>query len=167
MKKLLAVLLAAACLVPAARGADEPGPLVEIYMPTLCLACIDWGEYLINNGFRVKYVETADMAAVKRRFKVPRDVESNLTAIVGGYFIEGHVPAADIRELLAEKPKARGLAVPGLPMGAPGLEGQSSSLNCETGCTIVDPNSMRDPRRTMYETLLITPQGKTKTYARH
>lgn len=167
MRKLI-LAAALGVLAATAAGAEEKGPLVEIYMPKLCLACIDWGEHLINNGFQVKYLETADMEAVKRRFKVPREVESNLTARVGGYFVEGHVPAQDIRDLLAEKPKARGLAVPGLPLGAPGLEGESSnSLNCQTGCTVLDPNAKHEPRRQMYETLLVTPQGKTRTYARH
>lgn len=167
MKKLLLAALAA-CLVRGVLAADDKGPLVEIYMPKLCLACIDWGEHLINHGFRVKYVETADMDAVKRRFKVPKEVESNVTARVGDYFIEGHVPAQDIRDLLAEKPKARGLAVPGLPQGAPGLEGEDTNpLNCQTGCTILDPNAKHDARREMYETLLVTPKGETKTFARH
>ncbi|MDD5249537.1 MAG: DUF411 domain-containing protein [Rhodocyclaceae bacterium] len=167
MKKLLLAALAA-CLTSGTVVADDKGPLVEIYMPSLCLACIDWGEHLINNGFRVKYIETTDMDAVRRRFKVPKEVESNVTARVGDYFVEGHVPAQDIRELLAEKPMARGLAVPGLPLGAPGLEGDSTnSVNCQTGCTILDPNATHEARRELYETLLVMPDGQTKTYARH
>lgn len=164
-KAFLAALLSG---LAAAAAADEKDPQVEIYMPTLCLACIDWGAHLIDNGFSVKYIETADMAAVRRRFKVPEEVASNVTARVGGYFIEGHVPAQDIRDLLAEKPKARGLAVPGLPLGAPGLEGErGNSLNCQTGCTILDPDAKHEPRREMYDTLLVAPNGSTKTYARH
>jgi hypothetical protein len=158
----------AALTQPAAsQEAKQEGPVVEIYMPRVCLACIDWGEYLVNNGFQVKYIATDDVAAVKRRFKVPPEVESNVTAKLGSYFIEGHVPAEDIRALLAEKPKARGIAVPGLPLGAPGLEGQRTDQTCETGCTVLDPNATHDARREMYETFLVTPQGKIRKFARH
>jgi len=166
MKRLLLGIILVGTL-SGARAADEDSPLVEIYMPIVCLACIGWGEHLMDKGFRVVFKETADMPAVKRRFKVPKAVESVHTARVGAYFVEGHVPAEDIRQLLAEKPKARGIAVPGLPMGAPGREAHSSSLTCETGCTILDPNATHEPRREMYETLLVTPQGKTRVFARH
>ena len=103
------MLVSSACL------SAQEAPLVEIYMPSPCLACIDWGSYLTDKGFRVSYKETADMAAVKRRLKVPKDMESVHTALVGGYFVEGHAYAEDIQELLRDKPKARGIAVPGLP----------------------------------------------------
>jgi hypothetical protein len=167
LKRLLASALLAAC---GHLAAAEPAalPPVEIHLPSPCLACIDWGEHLMNNGFRVTYREAADMAAVKRRLKVPKDVESVHTATVGGYFIEGHVPADDIKELLREKPKARGLAVPGLPMGAPGREARGSASSCETGCTILErAQAERDGRRELYDTLLVGRDGKTSIYARH
>jgi hypothetical protein len=158
--------LLAALLAPPA-GAETPLPPVEIYLPTPCLACIDWGAHLIDNGFKVTYRETADMAALKKRLKVPAEVQSVHTATVGGYFVEGHVPADDVKLLLQEKPRARGIAVPGLPRGAPGRESQGSSQSsCETGCTILDGET-REPRHDLYETLLVLPNGKTKTYARH
>ena len=77
------------------------------------------------------------------------------------------MPAEDIHELLREKPKARGLAVPGLPLGAPGRE--FSSPTCETACTMLDKDSTATPRvrREFYETLLVRKDGKTSTYARH
>lgn len=158
-RALLSLLLCAA--LPAAA---ETLPKVEIYMPTPCLACIEWGVHLMDNGFQVAYRETADMDALKRRLKVPKDVESVHTATVGGYFVEGHVPADDIKELLKEKPKALGIAVPGLPRGAPGREIKSQS--CETGCSILEGES-REPRRDLYETLLVKPGGKTSIWARH
>jgi hypothetical protein len=88
------------------------------------------------------------------------------TATVAGYFIEGHVPAEDIRQLLRDKPKARGLAVPGLPRGSPGRE--QSNPFCETACTILDnAGQERDVRRERYDTLLVAPDGKTSIFARH
>lgn len=120
----------------------------------------------MDNGFRVTYRETADMAAVKRRFKVPAEVESVHTARVGGYFVEGHVPAEDIKMLLKEKPKARGIAVPGLPKGAPGRE--QSNPTCDTACTILDnATAEKEVRRELFDTVLVDLKGKVSRYARH
>lgn len=160
------VSLIALLFAPLLALADAGQPVVEIYMPSPCLACIDWGTYLTDNGFKVIYKESADMAAVKRRFKVPRDMESVQTATVEGYFVEGHVPAEDIRELLKDKPKARGIAVPGLPRGAPGRE--LSNPTCENACTMLDTTTgEKDIQRDLYETYLILPDGSTKRWARH
>ena len=92
-------------------GATTPLPAIEVYMPTVCLACIEWAEHLRQNGFTVKVTQTDEMDAVKRRLKVPKDLEAIPTATVAGYFIEGHVHADPIKELLTEKPKALGLPV--------------------------------------------------------
>ena len=159
---LAALAMAAATLVRA-----ETLPPVELHLPSPCLACINWAEHLMEHGFKVHFREAADMAAVKRRLKVPKELESVHTAVVGGYFIEGHVPAEDIKELLREKPKARGLAVPGLPMGAPGREASGASFQCETGCTMLEGGQRQDPRREMFDTLLVGRDGKTSVYARH
>ena len=142
-------------------------PVIEVYMPTVCLACIEWAEHLRQNGFTVKVTQTDGMEAIKRRLKVPRDLEAVPTGVVAGYFIEGHVHADQIKELLAEKPKALGLAVPGLPLGAPGRE--FSSPTCETACTMLEKDSAAAPRvrREFYETLLVKKDGKTSIYARH
>lgn len=156
----------AALLLATAALAEEALPPVEIYMPSPCLACIDWGAYLIDNGFKVTYKETVDMAALKRRLKVPAAAESVHTAVVGGYFVEGHVPAEDIKTLLREKPKARGIAVPGLPKGAPGRE--MSNPTCDTACTVLDDAGIeREVRRELFDTLLVGRDGKISTYARH
>ncbi|MBK6630875.1 MAG: metal-binding protein [Betaproteobacteria bacterium] len=163
MKLILVSVLAAA--MPALA---ETLPPVEVFVPRPCLSCIEWAEHLRQNGFKVTLKEADDMAAVKRRFKVPADVASRMTARVAGYFIEGHVPAEDIKQLLKEKPKARGLAVPGLPMGAPGYEATGADGSCESGCTIFDPNSgERIPRREFFNTLLVGPKGDTSIWARH
>ena len=106
------------------------------------------------------------MAAIKRRLKVPKDVESVHTAVVAGYFVEGHAYAEDIRELLRDKPKARGSAVPGLPRGAPGRE--QSNPTCETACTTLDNTTgERDIRRELFNTMLVKPDGTTSIWARH
>jgi len=150
-----------------AQAAESRGlPPVVIYGPDPCLACMEWAYHLMENGFSVTFKATPDMAALKRRFGVPLKVASVLTAKVGRYFVEGHVPAEDIKQLLREKPQARGLAVPGLPLGAPGFEGADPS--CEAGCTIVDPGSSeRESQRELYDTLLVAPNGKASVYARH
>lgn len=164
MKRMLVVAALLASL-HAWAGALPP---VEVFVPRPCLSCIEWAEHLRQNGFKVKVTESDDLAAVKRRFRVPPDVESRMTALVAGYFIEGHVPAADIKQLLKEKPKARGLAVPGLPMGAPGYEATGADGSCESGCTIFDPTSgERIPRREFFNTLLVGPKGDTSVWARH
>lgn len=148
-----------------AMAAADVRPAVEIYGPPGCLACREWAYYLEQNGFATNFNATADMAAVKRRLKVPAEAESVMTAKIGRYFVEGHVPAEDIRQLLKEKPRARGLAVPGLPLGAPGYEG--SDPTCEAGCTVLAPNDNREVQREMFNTLLVAPNGKTSVYARH
>lgn len=143
-------------------------PAMTVYAPSPCLACIDWAEHLRQNGFEVRLEEkpNADMPRLKRWLNVPSDLESVHTGRIGPYFIEGHVPAEDIKLLLKEMPKARGLAVPGLPRGAPGRE--LSNPFCETACTILDNGSQeREIRREAYNTLLVAPDGKTSVFARH
>lgn len=153
-------------LVLAGQATAVDLPPIEVFMPTVCLACIDWADHLRQNGFTVKVTQTDDMDAVKRRLKVPKALEAVPSATVAGYFIEGHVHADQIKELLAEKPKALGLAVPGLPLGAPGRE--YSNPTCETACTVLEKDSgAQRARREFYETLLVDGKGRTKVYARH
>lgn len=159
------VALTLAVVASAANASDELPP-VKIFGPKVCLACIDWADHLREHGFTASFHGTADMAAVKRSYKVPADMESVHTAVVAGYFVEGHVPAEDIKLLLKEKPKARGLAVPGLPRGAPGRE--RSTPSCEQGCTILDNEGVeREVRRELFNTMLIAPNGKSSVWARH
>jgi hypothetical protein len=143
-------------------------PPVTVYAPSPCLACIDWADHLRRHGFTVTMADKplAEMPRIKRWLNVPSDLESVHTARIGPYFIEGHVPAEDILELLKEQPKARGLAVPGLPRGAPGRE--SYNPICDTACTILD-NAAAEPtvRREAYVTLLVGRDGRGKVWARH
>lgn len=143
-------------------------PPVVVYAPSPCLACIDWADHLRRHGFRVTIEDKpqAQMPRIKRWLNVPAALESVHTAQVAGYFIEGHVPAPDILALLKERPKARGLAVPGLPRGAPGRENYNPS--CETACTILDSAGRENEvRREAFLTLLVGPDGRATTFARH
>jgi hypothetical protein len=168
LKPLRGALLLLAVTACGAPVAAEPLPPVRVYAPSPCLACIDWADHLRMNGFEVSMEEVpiANMPKLKRWLNVPAELESVHTSRVAGYFIEGHVPAEDIKLLLKEKPKARGLAVPGLPRGAPGRE--VSNPVCETACTILDnAGQEREIRREAYNTLLVGPDGKTSVFARH
>ena len=106
LKRTLLVVLALLSS-QGAQAAEEKLPPVEVFVPGLCLACLDWADYLRQNGFSsVTVKEVDDMAALKRRLKVPADMASVHTAKVGAYFVEGHVPAEDIKALLLEKTEA-------------------------------------------------------------
>ena len=102
------------------------GPLVTVFKDATCGCCGKWVEHLRANAFTVKVQEVNDTSAYQRQYRVPRSMVSCHTAIVNGYTIAGHVPAADIKRLLSERPKAVGLAVPGMPVGTPGMEAAHS-----------------------------------------
>ncbi len=115
---MAAALAAGAWLMtPAATAAD-----ITVYKSPWCGCCGNWVTHLRQAGFSVAVEEREDMDPVKTRFGVPASLESCHTAIVDEYIVEGHVPAADIARLLSERPAARGLAVPGMPAGSPGME---------------------------------------------
>ena len=120
-------LLTAAALVLLARAgsaaAAAPGAL-EVWTDPGCGCCKDWIAHLEANGFKV-IVHEGGNDAIRSRLGIGRKYASCHTGIVDGYVVEGHVPAAQIRRLLREKPKALGLAVPGMPVGAPGMDGEA------------------------------------------
>ena len=103
-------------------------------------------DHLRANGFRVKTVAVEDTAATRKRLGIPEKLGGCHTAEIGGYAIEGHVPAREIKRLLAEKPQAAGLAVPGMPAGSPGMESN---------------------RPQPYEVLLVDKNGNHRIYARY
>ena len=110
-------------LVAAATGsAQKPSSTVVVYKDPGCGCCEKWVDHLKAHGFAATVTDDANMDAVKAKYKVPTAGRSCHTAIVEGYVIEGHVPAADIRRLLKERPAVVGLAVPGMPVGSPGME---------------------------------------------
>jgi len=121
----LALYVAALSIVTAAAPTVTPPakPIITVYKDPNCGCCRNWIAHLIKNGYRVDAKDTPDMDQIKKTLGVPTDLKSCHTAVVAGYLIEGHVPAADIDRLLATKPKLKGLAVAGMPMGSPGMEG--------------------------------------------
>ncbi len=113
---------AAEVLAPALLRAAAGTPMM-VYKDPNCGCCHNWVEIMRTSGFEVSVRDTGDMTSIKSRYKVGRNLASCHTALVGGYVVEGHVPADVIRKLLADKPKVVGIAVPGMPVGSPGMEG--------------------------------------------
>ncbi len=126
----------------AARTADRA---ITIYKDPNCGCCKEWVEHVRKAGFVATVHDTADMASVKSSMGVPKALESCHTARVGSYTIEGHVPADVITKLLKEKPVGRGLAVPGMPAGSPGME--------------------MGGRKDKYDIMLFDKSGKSRVFA--
>ena len=119
MRRTIFTSLAAVALFV---GTAAHAATMTVYKSPACGCCAKWVEHVEKHGFEVKVVPTADMASVKKKAGVPDALMSCHTTIVGGYVVEGHVPAADIKRLLAQKPEAKGIAVGGMPMGSSGME---------------------------------------------
>ena len=98
------------------------GPVVQVYKLSTCGCCASWVQHLEANGFTTRVMNLDDLSEIKAAHHVPGPAQSCHTATVDGYVIEGHVPAADMRRLLRERPAVLGLAVPGMPIGSPGME---------------------------------------------
>ena len=97
-------------------------PHLDVYKTPTCGCCSKWVEQMETNGFTAKVTNMTDVGPIKQKNKVPARLESCHTTLVGGYVIEGHVPAADIKRLLKERPAIVGLAAPGMPAGSPGMD---------------------------------------------
>lgn len=95
---------------------------IVVYRSPTCGCCGKWIKHLKDNGFNVDDIVSEDVASVKERYGVPKELVSCHTAIVDGYVVEGHVPADDIKTLLKTRPRIAGISVPGMPMGTPGME---------------------------------------------
>ncbi|MFO7304029.1 MAG: DUF411 domain-containing protein [Gammaproteobacteria bacterium] len=104
-----------------AKSSSSPAK-VAVYKTPTCGCCSAWVEHLRRHGFEVVTHDLDNLGPIKQRVGVPYGMGSCHTAEVNGYFIEGHVPAAEVKRLLAQRPKARGLTVPGMPIGSPGME---------------------------------------------
>jgi hypothetical protein len=108
-------------LLANARLVHGAGTAVEVWKSASCSCCAEWVKHMEANGFAVKVHDTGNNA-VRAKLGMPAALGSCHTAKAGDYVIEGHVPAADVKRLLAERPAALGLAVPGMPIGSPGME---------------------------------------------
>lgn len=139
----LAAMLLPSVAAHAAKAAKNASPVIEVYKSATCGCCHEWVAHLQANGFTVKAHDVANPSDYREKFGIPNELGSCHTGIVAGYALEGHVPAQEIKRLLAERPKAKGLAVPGMPLGSPGMEG---------------------PRKDPYDVLLVQADGKHKVY---
>jgi hypothetical protein len=121
--RFLAPLALVGVLGAATVTSSTPAPEVTVYKSPSCGCCTSWVDHLKANGFTVVVHDQDDLSDTKTMLGVPRAMTSCHTAVVAGYVIEGHVPAADLARFLKQKPKVLGLAVPGMPAGSPGMEG--------------------------------------------
>ena len=96
---------------------------IKVYKDPNCGCCKSWIEHLEKNGFKVEVMDMPDLSAVKSKYGVTQELQACHTGVVGNYTVEGHVPADLILKMIKEKPAIAGLAVPGMPMGSPGMEG--------------------------------------------
>jgi hypothetical protein len=115
-------LLALVPLLALGRPALAQGTKIEVFKDASCGCCAVWVTHLEKAGFKASVTNAGDMAAIKNKLGVPAALRSCHTGVVNGYAIEGHVPAADVLRLVKEKPAVVGLAVPGMPIGSPGME---------------------------------------------
>jgi len=110
------------CLVSQTLGGQQAPATVTVYKTATCGCCRNWVEYMRKAGFDVKAQDVEDIATVKATYGVPPELGSCHTSLAGGYVIEGHVPADAVKRLLRERPAVAGIAVPGMPIGSPGME---------------------------------------------
>jgi hypothetical protein len=134
-------------LSPIRRATAAEAPQLSVYKSPTCGCCSLWVDHMRKAGFVAKVHDVDNMSPVKERVGVPYSMGSCHTAEVGGYFVEGHVPAEQVLRLLKEKPKAKGLTVPAMPVGSPGME----------------QGDIKQP----YEVHLVHPDGTTSVYARY
>lgn len=147
-RRLFLAAAGAAALSASSAAAAGAGPKVTVYKTASCGCCRGWVTAMARAGFAPVVVEVEDLTAEWRKRAVPDALSSCHIADVGGYVTVGHVPPADVRRLLKERPKALGLVVPGMPLGSPGMEQPSG-------------------RKEAYDTLLLLPGGRTRVFARH
>ena len=145
VKMIGSVFMLAGLLQTSVLIADEL-PKVTVYKSPTCGCCKKWVKHMRDNGFEVKTHDMQNIKSIKSMSGVRNEFASCHTATVGGYVIEGHVPASDVKRLLTEKPKVRGLTVPGMVMGSPGMEG---------------------PRKDKYQVLSFDDKGITGVYANY
>lgn len=120
--KLLTFSLALAAFLSTSALAEEKIPATLFKNPS-CTCCDEYANYLRSNGFNVRVVESRNMTLIKNLHGVRKDLEGCHTTVIGDYVVEGHVPVEPIKRLLAEKPAIKGISLPGMPRGSPGMSG--------------------------------------------
>lgn len=144
-----AVIILAIVLASVSVGAQRPQqPSVEVFKSPTCGCCSKWVDHLRAHGFTVHITEIEAIDEVKAKHQIPKAARSCHTALVGGYVVEGHVPAADVQRLLKERPAVAGIAVPGMPIGSPGMEVPGTKAQA-------------------YDVIAFTKQGTTRVFASH
>jgi hypothetical protein len=114
---------------PAGRDtSDVAGYKIRVFKSPTCTCCDGWIKYLEKNGFRVEVINTQDLTWIKAKYQIPPEMQSCHTAIMGDYFVEGHVPIKAVKKLLEEKPVVDGIALPGMPLGSPGMPGMKTEM---------------------------------------
>ena len=148
MHKVLIGIVTAVLATSAIALARQEATILQVYKSPTCGCCSKWVEHLKANGFATRVTNLDDLSDLKARHGVPSRLQSCHTAIVEGYVIEGHVPAADMRRLLKERPSIAGLAVPGMPTGSPGME-------------------VAGARVQPYDVIAFDKQGNTRVFGSH
>ena len=142
-------LISSPALVMASSPVMTVAPLVRVWKDPYCGCCNDWIVHLEQNGFRVEAFDLGNRT-MRSRLGMPEALGSCHTAVVQGYVIEGHVPAADIQRLLQERPEALGLSVPGMPIGSPGMDAPIFGEEHDA-----------------YDVLLVQRDGRTEVWAHY
>ena len=148
MKRAVIILAVVFASIGAAAAQRPQQPVVEVFKSPTCGCCSKWVDHLRAHGFTVKTTDTETIDDLKAKHQIPKASRSCHTALVGGYVVEGHVPAADVQRLLKERPAIAGIAVPGMPIGSPGME---------------VPGMKAQP----FEVVAFTKQGTTRVFASH
>lgn len=143
------VILGAALACGASVPAQAAARGVTVYKTPHCGCCKGWITHMTRAGFSPRIIEVEDLAPIRARHGVPFHLSSCHTALIGGYVVEGRAPPKDVARLLAERPRALGLTVPGMPIGSPGME---------------VPGGKTDAYETL---LLLDASGRTRVFARH
>ncbi|WP_018403607.1 DUF411 domain-containing protein [Marinobacter gelidimuriae] len=146
-QRTLAMLLGASLSFGSALASAESEHNIHVYKSPTCGCCTDWIKHLEDNGFEVEVSEVDNVTPVKIEAGLTPALASCHTAFINDYVIEGHVPADDIKRLLSQAPQARGLSVPGMPAGSPGME----------------MGDRKDP----YQVLLFNTNGQTRVFTEH
>ena len=122
IRTLITAAMFALTVLPITASAGEK-PAATIYKNPNCGCCEQYADYMRQNGYKVTVKPTDDLTLIKRRYGVPEEFEGCHTTLIDGYVVEGHVPLNSVERLLTERPSIKGIALPGMPQGSPGMSG--------------------------------------------